>query len=307
MKVARSAKWLLAAYPPHFRARYGGELEAVLEELPTGGPALLFDLARGALRAWISPAFGSGVQAVKPRLQATVSTVFVAFSVALFAAAGFARAVDDAPVPGLRGGALAAFHVSTAIFSTLAVAVAAFGLVVWTRLMVRAWRASDRRVIVLAALPAVLVAAWLAISWLMGQLVRHTLGQRPTAGQLPWWQGLGLLLALLAYATVTVLVAGACVWTALKAFRLAPPTVGELRLMTTVTAVVGAGLLVEAVARLLCLLLITVNGGADLPSLVAATLAGAALLVCGSVSTVSSARGLRAAAAHGTQPQGGRG
>lgn len=295
MKVARSVRWLLAAYPPHFKGRYGGELEAVLEELPTGGPGLLLDLARGAFRAWISPAFGSGAHAVKPRLQATVSTVFVAFSVALFAAAGFARAVDDAPIPGLRGGALVAFHGSTAIFSTVAVAVAGFGLVVWTRLMLRAWRARDRRVMVLAAVPAVLVTAWLAISWWMGQLVRHTLGQRPTVSQVPWWEGLGLLLALLAYATVTVLVAGGCVWTALKAFRLSHPRVGELRLMTMATALVSAGLLIEAVATLLCLLLITINGGADLPSLVAATLAVAALLVCGSASTVSSARGVKVA------------
>ncbi len=133
-------RWLVAAYPPSFRARYGAELVAVVEDCPPGWRTA-YDLARGAAEAWVRPVFGGdAAESLRLRLQATVCSVFVAFSASLLGAAGFTRSVDDAPVPGLHHWGLAAFRISTDTIDAVAVVVAVAGLAFWARLVRQAVR-----------------------------------------------------------------------------------------------------------------------------------------------------------------------
>lgn len=54
--MSRLARIAMRAYPPSFRARYGEELAALVEDLPASRRATV-DLFAGAGRAWIRPTF----------------------------------------------------------------------------------------------------------------------------------------------------------------------------------------------------------------------------------------------------------
>lgn len=294
MKASRWASWLIAAYPPSFRTRYGAELAAVVEECPTPGTPLALDLGRGAMRAWLRPVFaGNPAESSRRRLQASVSSVFVAFSVALLASAGFARDVDDAPVPGLRQWGLITFHISMDTFEVIAALVTLAGLVFWMRLALRAARQGRHRLLILALTPIGIVTVWLGISALTGLVARHTVGHQTNMAQLGWWKGLVVLAALAAYLAITLMAASACVFCALKALNLYRPSADELRWAAAVGTVAAGGLAVEAVATAVCLGLIAAYGGMDVRTMAIAVVGTAVLLLAGTAASVASVRGLR--------------
>ncbi|MET8446305.1 hypothetical protein [Streptomyces sp. NPDC005209] len=74
----------LRAYPPSFRERYGGELEALVED--TGArPSVVADLLFGALRAWLRPVMpDESVERRRRRMQASVATTWVSWCAALY-------------------------------------------------------------------------------------------------------------------------------------------------------------------------------------------------------------------------------
>lgn len=86
--------WALRLYPPSFRARYGAEVQALVQDLGGGHTA---DLLRGAARAWLRPAFG-GPDAVRRRRQATAATVWVAWCAGMLVAPAMSRDLLDPPV-----------------------------------------------------------------------------------------------------------------------------------------------------------------------------------------------------------------
>ncbi|MBN9620136.1 MAG: hypothetical protein J0H43_10470, partial [Actinobacteria bacterium] len=73
----------LRAYPPSFRERYGPELTALVEDLPTT-PRNTVDLLVGAARAWLRPRFGADGR--RGRLQATLATTWLAWCAGFLAA-----------------------------------------------------------------------------------------------------------------------------------------------------------------------------------------------------------------------------
>lgn len=98
----RPARMALRAYPPSFRARYGDELSALVEELPAS-PRGTADLLLGAARAWIRPTF-TGPDARRRRLQASAATTWVAWCAGFLIAPAATRALLDPPVAGASEG-----------------------------------------------------------------------------------------------------------------------------------------------------------------------------------------------------------
>jgi len=64
-------RWLVALYPARWRARYGDEFQALLDEEPVT-PSLVIDVIRGALDAHATSS-PSGAIAMRPRTPALVS------------------------------------------------------------------------------------------------------------------------------------------------------------------------------------------------------------------------------------------
>jgi len=68
-------RWLVALYPARWRARYGDEFQALLDDEPVT-PSLVLDVIRGALDAHAT-SLPSGAIAMRPRTPALVSILAV--------------------------------------------------------------------------------------------------------------------------------------------------------------------------------------------------------------------------------------
>jgi hypothetical protein len=97
--TGRVARWALRSYPPSFRERYGDELTAVVED--TGSTArTVVDVFAGSARAWLRPAVtGAGAERRRRRMQASVSTTWVAICAGFLVAPAVNRELFDQPVP----------------------------------------------------------------------------------------------------------------------------------------------------------------------------------------------------------------
>ena len=97
--MTAAARWALRVYPPSFRERYGDELEVLTEDL---GPSWrgTADLYLGAGRAWLRPTF-PGPDSTRARLQATISTVWVAWCAGFLLAPAIDKALLDPPGPAV--------------------------------------------------------------------------------------------------------------------------------------------------------------------------------------------------------------
>lgn len=92
------ARLAVRVYPPSFRARYGAELSALMEDLPASGRTTA-DLWLGAMRAWVRPAFG-GPDGRQRRLQASVTTTWVAWCAGFMIVPAMAKSLLDQPSIG---------------------------------------------------------------------------------------------------------------------------------------------------------------------------------------------------------------
>jgi len=116
MSASRLQRWLLLAFPPSFRARYGEELETLTSDCGRGWRTNA-DLAQAAAKAWLRPSFiGPPEETRRRRLESTTATVFVTWSLSCLAVAVFAKAVNDQPVPGLRSWGWTAYVIGSGLF-----------------------------------------------------------------------------------------------------------------------------------------------------------------------------------------------
>lgn len=99
------------AYPPSFRARYGPELAALVEDLPSS-PRTTADLLMGAVRVWVRPPLPTRQR----RLQATTATTWVAWCAGFLAAPAVNRALSDPPSAGASGVVRALLSVAYVLF-----------------------------------------------------------------------------------------------------------------------------------------------------------------------------------------------
>ncbi|MDQ0029991.1 hypothetical protein [Arthrobacter bambusae] len=96
--MRRFARRVLRWYPPSFRARYGDELDELVDSLP-GSARTTADLLWGAVRAWVRPVF-PGADGLRRRLLASVSTTWIAWCAGFLVAPAANKALLDPPGAG---------------------------------------------------------------------------------------------------------------------------------------------------------------------------------------------------------------
>lgn len=300
MSATRIRRLVLASFPARFRARYGDELEAVTDECGSGW-RITADLAAASALQWMRPTFsGRPAESRRQRLQATTSTVFMAWAVAAVAVAVFARGVDDQPVPGLKSWGWTSYVVGQGVFFVSGAAVLAAGFVYWVRVVVPAWRRRDRRTLQAAATPIAVAVAWLGITLALA-LASHRLhlaGDRHISARGP--ASAGGYAALVGYGLVTlgcvVVGAAACV----KALARSNLPDQWLARSTVVAAGVAVAIWTVAVAATACLVRVLDVGHVGAWNTMLAVVPVVVLLLAGASSIVSAARGVDALARRAT-------
>lgn len=263
MTPTRLRRLVLAAYPVRFRARYGVELAALLDDCG-GGWSVTLDLARGAVLAWVRPSsIGDRPGRRRWRLQATTSTVFVLWSFSTLAIAVFARAVDDHPVPGLKAWGWAAYAVGAGMFEVTTGAVLVAGFVFWLRVVVPAMRSRDRSVLLPAFIPIAVVTIWLAASGLVAIAAHHIRpgNYRHFTAQGPHTAGGWAVLVV--YAAFTVVCVSVCAASAITALSRSEIPARLLAISVAMSAAVTAVLVAVTAAATVCLIRVLLVGGLD--------------------------------------------
>ncbi|MCU6480650.1 hypothetical protein [Arthrobacter sp. A2-55] len=187
------ARLALRAYPPSFRARYGGELAALVEEMPASARTTA-DLFGGALRAWVRPTF-NGPDGKRLRLQATVSTTWIAWCAAFLIVPALNKALLDPAGPDTVA-AVRGLMDAASVLLCLGWVIALLGLcLIVARVLLPALRSQATRVLV-PLIPAIILAVVVAVGFLALTLIRPEGAQHPPGlfGALTAW-----LLALVAF------------------------------------------------------------------------------------------------------------
>ncbi|HXQ90447.1 MAG TPA: hypothetical protein VN768_02745 [Acidimicrobiales bacterium] len=291
--TTRLQQVLVAAYPPSFRHRYGEEMLCLVAD---GGHRWrdVLDLALGVGRAWVAPVFaGAPLHQRRLRLQATTVTVLGVWCASLLAAAVFSKAVNDPPLPGLHGVASGALDVGGVVLVVTAAIVLATGFCFWLALIVPAWRARRREVVVPALGPALFVAAWLGVTGLVALFARHDVRSANVSLHGP--RGALIVAVLLGWVAVTVACVAGCAISAARALRRAQVRVTRLAASTVVAGVAAVGVGAQAVAGVVCLAQLgRAGGGLQGRDTVFGTAAVAVLVIGTGVAVVSVTRGLKA-------------
>ena len=276
--LARAA---LALYPPSWRARYGDEVLALLDD-SGGGPAAGASLAWHALPAWIRPPLHDR----SDRMRASLATALMSWSMLtglglVFAQLTQLQGVNAPGHPELRW-AYAVFDVTLAISALVA---GLGGLPLWLLMLRRARREQRTRDAVYLLLPVIAPVAYLAALIVTIRLVGSANGVS---------QGWFGVVTLAGFAAAAAAAAGPGL-----ALRRLQPRGPALRLAATaagVSAAVKAMAAVAIVAAVTSLNLWARNfaGYHD------GTVSGiylALVVTAATVTTVSAARGTRAALA----------
>ncbi len=159
--------WLVAIYPPDWRARYGDEYLALLEQLPLT-PRVLADHVRAAVAVRFDPRRDTASdRALADRLRRSELTVLMSWLALVVGGLAYQRMIDDAALAG-AGAAHAAVQiglglvVAGALLSLLAVLVGSLPALL---AIVRTGIAERRPGLLgLLAVPPVLLVAFLALT-----------------------------------------------------------------------------------------------------------------------------------------------
>jgi hypothetical protein len=176
--LARAA---LAAYPPAWRARYGDEVRALLED--SAGPRTIASLAWHAIPAWIWPT--RHLYDGPARMRASLATVLVAWTALAGLAAVFVQLTQGQP--SLQHLTLArhsfiqwSYWVFDGAVGVSVLAVAVGGLPLWLQMMSGARREHRPRDLAYLLSPVVVPAVYLAANIVTVSLVRQP-GGRPAS------------------------------------------------------------------------------------------------------------------------------
>jgi hypothetical protein len=192
----RLSRAALALYPPAWRARYGEEVLALLDE-SGGGLRAVAGVAWRAMPAWVWP---PGHLHDRPgRIRASLATTGLAWSVLAGLGLVFAQLTQfqgfRPPGHPVVGGSYGIFDAGLAL-SVLAVVGA---LPLWLVMLRRARREGRPREAVYLLLPVLAPAAWLITVVATVRVVRHA------GGVGPWWF---LAYTVLGFAAAGVAAAG---------------------------------------------------------------------------------------------------
>jgi hypothetical protein len=280
--LARAA---LALYPPSWRARYGDEVLALLDD-SGGGPAAVASLAWRALPAWFCPP--RHLHDRPARMRASLATALISSSMLAGLGLVFAQLtqLQGITVPGhlqVRW-AYAVFDVTLAISALVA---GLGGLPLWLLMLRQARREQRTRVTVYLLLPVIAPVTYLAGLIVTVRLVGGA------SGVSQGWFG---VITLAGFAAAAAAAAGPGL-----ALRRLQPRGPALRLAATAAGVSAVVMVVAAVAIVVAVTSLNL-WARQFAGYHDGTLSGiylALVLGAATVTTVSAARGTRAAL---TQP-----
>lgn len=168
--TARLARWVLRSYPPSFRERYGDELAAVVADVgPTAKTVI--DLVAGSVQAWLRPSI-AGADAERRRMQASVSTTWVALLAGFLVAPAVDRALFDGPgpIPGATSTVHSLVVAAEVVIGGGALLGLAGALLVGVPVVTHAMKGRDPRPLRPLALPVALAIVELiltaAVAWI---------------------------------------------------------------------------------------------------------------------------------------------
>lgn len=279
--LARAA---LALYPPSWRARYGDEVLALLDD-SGGGPAAVASLAWHALPAWFCPP--RHLHDRPARMRASLATALMSWSILtglglVFAQLTQLQGLAPAALPQVRW-AYAVFDVTLA---TSALIAGLGGLPLWLLMLRRARREQRTRDTVYLLLPVLAPVAYLA-----GLIVTARLAGG-ASGVSQGWFG---VITLAGFAAAATAAAGPGL-----ALRRLQPRGPALRLAATAAGVSAAVMAVAAVAIVIAVTSLDL-WARQFAGYHDGTVSGiylALVAAAATVTTVSAARGTRAALAH---------
>lgn len=275
-----SSRWALRAYPPSFRERYGDELEALIDDV-TPSWRHTAGLYVGAGQAWLRPAF-TGPDSTRRRLQASVSTVWVAWCAGFLLAPAIDKALLDPPGPGVDATVRRLLDVSAGAFVAGWVVVLAGTALIVGRSLVPALRARQWSVLRPLA-PAVVLGFVEAAGLVALALAAPSGGTVRSPATLA--VGTAWLVGLLAFLVSSGFGPGLTI-------RRLHPDAPVLRVPTLLAAVLSLCL---AAMTASCAAAVLVAGRATLVGLFAPVAAVVAVgVVASSTALVSSARGVLA-------------
>ena len=278
--LARAA---LALYPPAWRARYGDEMSALLDD-SGGGLAAAASVAWRALPAWICPP--RHLHDRPARMRASLATALLAGSMLAGLGLVFAQLtqLQSLMAPGYAEvrWAYAVFDGSLALSALVA---GLGGLPLWLLMLRRARRERRARDTLYLLLPVLAPAAYLA-----GLAVTARLAGGPAGLSLSWF----LAVTTAGFAAAAIAAAGPGL-----ALRRLQPRGPALRL-AAVAAVVAAAIMAVAAAAIAVAVVILCQWARQFSGYHNFTTPGiylALVVVAASITTVSAARGARVALA----------
>jgi hypothetical protein len=278
--ATRLARMALALYPPSWRARYGDEVHALLQE--SGGLRDVASVAWRALPAWIWPPAHLHDRAA--RMRASLSTGLLAWSFLTGLGLVFAQLTQ---FQGLNPPGHQMIKMSYLVFdAALALSIAAAGLgglPLWLLMLRQAHREHGRRDVACLLLPLIAPAAFVAGLSVTARLVGGA------GGVSPWWF---LVLTLVGFAAATAAAAGPGL-----AMRRLQPRGPALRLAAAAGGVAAAAIVVAAAAIIVAVtgLCLWARGFAGYHHATVPGVYLALVVVAAAVTAVSATRGTRAA------------
>jgi len=281
-KATRLARVALALYPPSWRARYGDEVHALVQE--SGSLRDVASLAWRALPAWIWPP--AHLHDRPARMRASLSTGLLAWSFLTGLGLVFAQLTQ---FQGFHPAGHPIIKVSYLVFdAALALSIAAAGLgglPLWLLMLRRAYREHRRRDVAYLLLPLIAPAAFLAGLTVTVRLVGGANGVSP------WWF---LVVTLVGFAAAALAAAGPGL-----AMRRLQPGGPALRLAATAGGVAAAAIVVAAAAIIAAVtgLCLWARGFAGYHHATVPGVYLALVVVAAAVTAVSAARGTHAALA----------
>lgn len=249
--VARS--WLLRLYPYAWRARYGDEFDALLEDCPLT-PFALFDVLLGALDAHIAPLDADGrILRMLNRPRRSAITVFCAYIAFVLAGLSFNQMIEDdlntlnSPHPDLA----AAYYIVAGGAAVALLAVLIGGLPIAFSAIRGALQARRGDILLLFAVPPVALAIWLAWTWILLNVIwtpQSSITIHQTSGAVLFlsWAGLFGLAALASTASVSIAVSRSELAPRQYRIALAPAVVAALAMVVVLGGLVAWGVLIRS-------------------------------------------------------------
>ncbi|MFI5274143.1 MAG: hypothetical protein ACHQ4H_14000 [Ktedonobacterales bacterium] len=253
LNPATRPAWLLRLYPTAWRARYGEEFAALLDDEPPTFFGLL-DVLLGALDAHIAPVDTNGrILRMLHRPRRSAIIVFCAYIAFVLAGLSYNQSIEDdiRMLNSAHTNISLAYHVVYFAAPLSLLAVLAGGLPIGLAVALKALRERRRDLLLLFAVPPLALAAWLG--WTLVILTVIAPANRGTTVHQPLgaavfvsWGGLFVLAAIASTAAVSVAISRCELEPRGVRVALGPAAAATLLMAVMLAAVVAWGLFVRA-------------------------------------------------------------